>query len=242
MLNNTRGVIEKTKKDIDRAVTLFQFGTQIIFILYQGIILFTDSKIWYLHLALFIISLAFLVFDIVITRDIKRVKGTKFSIFRAREQRAELKELRTQKSRVERVKNYISHIIKALVIGTAIYAIVTAPDTVHPLSVIGATLMTVSWIVQALLEVAKHIVIARLDSFKEALAEDFEFVTRSIDKIKKIFGKEDAEKEPDARDEESSRLGKIASWLSDRISARSRKESEYVDVEGDTVDDVSDPK
>ena len=180
MFNNTKCIIERTKRDIENLVTLFQFGTQIIFILYQTVMLFTASNIWYLHLSLLIISLAFLIFDIIITKDIKRVKRTRLSIFRLKEHNAELKELRAQRGNVNRVKCYASHTIKALVLGTALFSIITAPDTVHPLSIIGTTVMTIAWLAQLVLEVAKRIFFGRLDAFKEALQADIEAITAPI--------------------------------------------------------------
>ena len=64
MLDYTRSVIDKTKKDFDTAVSTFQFGTQIAYIFYLIYVLFTRSSIWYLYLALLLVSAVFFIFDI----------------------------------------------------------------------------------------------------------------------------------------------------------------------------------
>ena len=74
MLDHTRAVYAKTKRDIDLALALFQFGTQILYITYLICVLLCGSNIWYLHLALLIISSAFLLFDLVTTSNIRSLK------------------------------------------------------------------------------------------------------------------------------------------------------------------------
>ena len=62
MFDYTRTLFNKTVKDVTTAFTIFHFGTQIIYIAYLFYLLFTPNNIWYLHLSLLVVSIAFFIF------------------------------------------------------------------------------------------------------------------------------------------------------------------------------------
>ena len=82
--------MNKTRNDVDTAITVFRFGTQIIYIAYLIYLLITMSSIWYLHLALFVISVAFLIFDLVTTNVISELRDAKKTLFSGKSRRVKL--------------------------------------------------------------------------------------------------------------------------------------------------------
>ena len=199
MLDYSRALFSKTKKEVELAYSLYNFGTQIIYIAYLIFMLCVPNPIWYLHLALLIISASFLVFDVVTTNEIKSIQNEKFSLFGILDRRRRLKEAKDLKRGVAKLKFYSSHAIKLIVLATAFYPIFTAPETVGVFSIMSATVMAMLWIVQILFEIFKAILKGRLDLIMEAVKADAEFVTKPINTVKntvkRFLGKE-VEEEP----------------------------------------------
>ena len=199
MLDYTRAIFDKTRKELNTALALFQFGTQAIYIAYLFYLVIAKNTIWYLHLALLLISIAFLVFDIVTTKNIRSIKNEKFSIFGKRKHNKKLALAKQKRKNVVRIKFYVSHVIKIFVLASAFYPIVVAPESVHPLSIMCTTAMVLLWIIQIVFEVLKLILEGRGELFMEALHADMEFVTKPVSNVKnafnKIMGREVAEEE-----------------------------------------------
>lgn len=248
MLDYTRAIINKTVKDVETAFTVFHFGTQILYIAYLAYLIFTKNKIWYLHLALLLISAAFLAYDIIATKNITELKKEKISIFKKRKHKARISQAKQQKARIQKIKFYLSHSIKLFVLASAFYPIIVMPDTVHPLSIMCTTVMVLLWILLVVFEVLKIMLEGRVDLFTEALQADVEFVTKPLslvkDTFKKIMRKEVEEKpEPtqdrlyldklvaSARDEKSAKKAeakatkseKLSSWLDGHLSKLTAK-------------------
>ena len=265
MFDYTKTIFNKTMKDFDLALTLYRFGTQIIYIAYLIYILFVPNNIWYLHLALLIISTAFFVFDIVTTKEIKALKREKISFFGKRKHNEKLARAKKRRSDVTRVKFYASHVIKLFVLASTFYPIIVAPNTVHPLSIMGTTVMVLLWIMQVILEVLRIVLEGRGEMFMEAFNADIEFVTKPVNSVKNTFKKiigHDVEEEEaptkqriyldklveSARAEKNNEKAaakaekseKISSWLDNQISKIPfmRKETSSTELEARNVIEV----
>lgn len=190
MFDYTRTLFNKTLKDVTTAFSIFHFGTQIIYIAYLGYLLLMPNNIWYLHLALLAISITFFVYDIVSSRGILAIKNEKPNRAGKRLHSRRLKLARQKKATVTKIKFYVSHSIKLFVLASALYPIIVAPDTVHPLSIMCTTVMVLLWILLVLFEIAKIMLEGRKDLFLEAMQADIEFVTKPVNAVKKFFGKD----------------------------------------------------
>lgn len=189
MLDYTKAIFSKTKKDLDTALTVFQFGTQIIYIVYLICILFTKSPIWYLYLALLVISVAFFVFDTVTRSGIKSLKDLGIPFFGTSERKEKLQRAKKKRSNIRKIKFYASHTLKLSVLASSLYPIIVSPYDVHPIHIICTTVMLLLWIMQIVLEILRMIFTGRLELFYEAMHADIEFVTKPVTGVKNVFKK-----------------------------------------------------
>lgn len=189
MLDYTRAIFNKTKKDLDAVLTVFQFGTQILYIIYLICILFTRSPIWYLYLTLLVISVAFLVFDTVTRSGIKSLKELGIPLFRTNEHKKRLQRTKKKRSNIRRIKFYSSHTLKLMVLASSLYPIIVSPYDVHPIHIICTTVMLLVWIMQIVLEILRLLFEGRLELFYEAMHADVEFITKPVNSVKNAFKK-----------------------------------------------------
>lgn len=187
MLDYTRAILHKTKKDLDVALTFFQFSTQILYIIYLICILFTKSPIWYLHLTLLVISVAFLVFDIVTRNGIKSLKELGIPLFRTNEHKKRLQRTKKKRSNIRRIKFYSSHTLKLMVLASSLYPIIVSPYDVHPIHIICTTVMLLIWIMQIIFEMLRLLFEGRLELFYEAVHADVEFISKPVTSVKNAF-------------------------------------------------------
>ena len=190
MFDYTKAIYRKTKKDLDLALSIFQFGTQVLYIAYLIYLVFSaNNSIWYLHLCLLIICIPFLIFDLITTKNIKEIKNEKISIFGKKRHKEKLSKARNKRKNVVRLKFYTSHTIKIFVLASSFYPIITSPSSVHPLSIMCTTVMVLLWILQIVFEVLKLVLEGRGELFMEALQADVEFVTKPANAVKNAFKK-----------------------------------------------------
>lgn len=256
MLDYTRAVFEKTRKELNTALTIFQFGTQTVYIAYLIYLLIVPNRIWYLHLSLLVISLAFFVFDIFTTRNIRAIKNEKFSFFGKRAHNEKLASAKRSRKNVAKIKFYVSHVIKIFVLASAFYPIIVSPDSVHPLSIMCTTAMVLLWIIQIVFEVLKLILEGRGELFMEALKADVEFVSKPVNAVKntfnKIMGRDVTPEEEPTKDRvyldrlveknksekiaekqtaRDNRKEKISAWLDKRFHKKDKRVEEPVEEE-----------
>ena len=187
MLDYTKAIFSKTKRDLDTALTFFQLGTQILYIVYLVCILFTQSKIWYLYLSLLIVSSAFFIFDIITRSGIKSLKELGIPIFGSNEHKEKLQRAKRKRSSIRKIKFYLSHTLKLLVLASSLYPIIASPYNVHPIHIICATVMMLLWIMQIVLEIMRLLFEGRLELFYEAMHADIEFITKPVNSVKNAF-------------------------------------------------------
>ena len=261
MLDYTRSILDKTKKDFEITLTLFQFGTQIAYILYLIYVLFTHSSIWYLYLALLVVSVIFFIFDVSSKRDVISLKEMTVRFWHRKKHKEALSHAKKKRKTIKQLKFYISHGLKMLVLASSLYPIITSPYSVHPINIIFTTIMALLWIVQIVLEAMKVMVNARMDMFSEALHADIELVTKPINAIKNKFkqltGKEIEEAEPSKHrakldeiveewreekaakkaEERAKRKEKLSDWLDSHLSKFNRSKNDDEDKDFVTVTD-----
>ena len=261
MFKYTKAIYTKTKRELETALRIFQLGTQVLYIAYLICALLARNSIWYLHLTLLIISLAFLAFDVVTHNNLSSVKKEKVSFFKRKTQNNKLKKIRKLRRNIKKWKFYISHLLKAFVLATAFYPIIVSPYSVHPLSVICTTVMAFTWIMQIVFEVLRLILEDRGEMFIEAIRADVEFITKPVNTVKntinKFFGKEvNEDEEPtdervyldnlvEKEEAQASDKGeKISEWLNSRISKFMKRSDsttdakEYIVISSDNDDDI----
>lgn len=189
MLDYTRAIMNKTRNDVDTAITVFRFGTQIIYIAYLIYLLITMSSIWYLHLALFVISVAFLIFDLVTTNVISELRDAKKTLFSGKSRRVKLYSAKQKRRTIKQIKFYVSHVLKLFVLAASLYPMIVSPDTVHPISIICITVMALTWIMLIVFEVFRMVLVGRMDIFIEAIHADMEIVSKPVNTVKNAFNK-----------------------------------------------------
>ena len=249
MTSYTKTLWEKTQADFEKALSIFQFGTQIIYILYLISSLFTANKIWVLQLSLLILSISFFVFDIIATRTINNLKNEKISIFGKKRHKKKVSEAKHQKRRIAKYKTYVSHIIKLFVLAYAFYPIIVYPDNVHPLSIMITTFMVIVWLLQTIFEILHFIVSTRISLFMKAIEADKETLAKPVnfvkDTVKKAFKKENdkpevtkereyldglvqtvrEEKAQKKAEVKAQRSEKLSSWLDSHLHKKGKKKA-----------------
>ena len=189
MFNYTKAFLKKTKNDLDTALTVFQFGTQILYIAYLIYLLSTLSNIWYLHLTLLVISTAFLVFDLITTNNIRSIRTSRFSIFGIWHRQEKIYRAKRKRNSIRKIKFCTSHVIKLLVLSSALYPIIAHPYSVHPFSIVCTTVMALVWILQIVFEVLRVMLEGKFDLFLEALHADGEIISKPVNAVKNTFRK-----------------------------------------------------
>ncbi len=189
MLDYTKAIFSKTKKDLDNALTFFQLGTQIMYIAYLVCILFTQSPIWYLYLSLLIVSCAFFVFDVITRSGIRSIRELGIPFFGNNEHKEKLNRAKKKRNNIRKIKFYSSHTLKLLVLASSLYPIIRFPYDVHPIHIICTTVMILLWIMQIVLEIMRIIFEGRLELFYEAMHADIEFITKPVNSVKNAFKK-----------------------------------------------------
>ena len=267
MFDYTRAIYEKTKKDLESALTVFQFGTQILYISYLTYLILTPNSIWYLHASLLAISVAFLVFDLITTNGIKAIREQRIHIFGKRMRNKRLAHAKKQRKGVKKIKFYTSHVIKLFVLSSTFYPIIVAPSTVHPLSIMCTTVMVLLWILQIVLEVLKLVLEGRGELFMEALNADIEFVTKPVNTVKNTFKKiigQETEESPAptkdriyldklvkaAKDEKTAKKAeakaarneKLSAWLDTKLSKFTSKQPVDLTVREDVQESTAEIK
>ena len=189
MLDYTKAILNKTRNDLDTAITLFRFGIQIIYIAYLMYLLITMSNIWYLHLTLLIISVAFLIFDLITVNVISEIKDTKASLFSGKKRRAKIFEVKRKRRTVRQIKFYVSHTLKLFVLAASLYPMIATPESVHPISIVCTTIMALMWLMLIVFEVLRMMLEGRMALFIEAMHADMEIVSKPVRTVKNAFHK-----------------------------------------------------
>lgn len=251
MFDYTKALYQKTLDDISairNAYKIFNICAQLLFIAYQIYILVIGNAIWYAHLSLLIVSVAFFVFDIVTSDSIKSITET---ISHKKERRSAIRALNKKRKLVSKIKKYVFYALKAFILGTSIYTIVVDPQSASVFSIVSTTVMTMILLADMAFAVIKRIVTDilenRINMFKEALKADVASpLNKAKDFFKKITGQESDEPAPskeqsflDKLVEQNKEAGKkkIAAWFEAHIQTKKSGDDEFITVSTDEDDE-----
>lgn len=254
MFDYTKSILLKTYNDLNLIMRLarsFNLLAQILFIAYQAYMTFSGSPIWYVHLALLIVTAAYFVFDMIMTHVISDALISAPSK-KVGSQLA--KDLKSTKHAFRKVKKLIAYSLNSVVITFAIITMAIYPEKATPFAIVSTTLMVVIILLDLLFELVVKVATDRTRLIVEALKID---AKAPIDKVKSTFRKwlrrEPAEEPEPSKDriyldnlvnerkaeaeakkaESSANVGdKITSWLDRQINklrARDTYETDFTD-------------
>jgi hypothetical protein len=126
---------------------------QVTMLGYLSYNLITSSGLWYINLALLLLTLAYFSFTIVV--QVKEVKKD------------------TQQT-VTRVVQWTRRILKLFPISVALYSLFLASSNLTPVALISPIIITVAWLLDVLINLVYLIIEARATLLLDCLAEDFE--------------------------------------------------------------------
>ncbi len=176
MLDYTKAAVKKTVDDFRRLDYLRNLVTQVVYIFYLVYALFAGAGYVWANAVLLGLSLAYLIFFLIVTTG--RVLQAKS---------------KTQKV-VAKVFTRCKQLIKLFTLGVMIYGIYATTTHVTALSVILSALLIVGWILQLVFEVVFKFFIGRAQFLLEGIEADYEQITKPAKTVgnffKKLAGKE----------------------------------------------------
>ena len=264
MLDYSRALYKKILADISfliKAYGVFDICMQLLFIAYQTYILLIGSKIWYIHLALLILSSFFFIFSCFITNAIKTITS---DVTHKKTKKQLIKNLKSKKKSIKQITTYVSFTLKAFIIITSVYTIASNQNDASIISIITTTLAVVALLLNILLKIATGIIEKKKNIITEALKADFAEPLVSIkDKFNKLIHKDieiqekpeptkerkyldglvqsiKDEKAAKKAEEKSQKSEKLSSWLDSHLSKITAKRGAKEADETETSEDNSD--
>lgn len=186
MFKNTRSFFNKITNEVELLKNFWIYGTQVAYILYQIYTLCTANSLWYAHLVLLIVSVAYFIFYSITVNS--EIEGSQ------KERKAQRKILKRRIRSTKKIYVYLKYVINAFILSISMYTIIVSPETVHPLNIILTSFLAVLLIVEVLLEIIVAFVKSRCDMFVEALKDDF---SAPVDAVKSIFKKKESSQDSD---------------------------------------------
>ena len=179
MLEYTKTVLNQTIDDIKKLGTVINFSTQSIYIAYLIYAICAPVGILYVNIPLLAVSLAYLVFSIVMER--KKQKKTDGKI----------------KSKAKDAYKIAKSIILIPTLINAIITLITLKNDNVTFSLLFTILMIFSYVMTILITVVTKIVERRFAMFMVAIKADFEPIANAYNNIRKFKGERVAEPEED---------------------------------------------
>ena len=176
MFKYTRAAISQIVDDVKKYCRFFKICSLIFTSTYFIYALISKTGFLAVNIILATLFITYSIFELItINKNIKYVKRF-----------------------VKRSYNWIKIILKAFTLASTIYGIYLTTTNVSPISIIIATLMTIVWVLQLLLEIVIEIIENKVDLLTHAYNQDItdikctlkKPITIVTDKIKKIRGKE----------------------------------------------------
>ena len=171
MLDYTKMAIKQTIADLKRTDYVRNIITQLVYIFYLVYTLIVRTGYFAFNIALLALSVAYLIFFLVMTSCGKSPEG----------------------KQVKRVTTGIfvwcKRLIKLFTLGLTIYGICTAVEHVSAVSVILAALMIVGWLLQIVFEVLIKILTNRVTLITDALEADIDNIIKPFKTVGNFFKK-----------------------------------------------------
>ena len=206
MLKYTRAVVNDAIKDLKFFLYIFSIITQFFYLAYITYVLIKGSGIFYLNIALGIISLAYLIFFLTVNEKNKKTKHVAY-VFR-------------------HTKTILKLCINAITLVVAVYGIYISASNVDAISLMLVILMIVFWCVQVVLEVIVFFFEHKKNMFLAGLQKDIEPLTNAVNVVgnvvRKVAGKEPVKKEPLPSRVEAY-LDKVLAWDKQRKEEDDKK-------------------
>ena len=180
MFDYTILTLRNTLNDIKRVYYVSTFATQILYIIYLIYAIIANTGILFTNICMLVLSVGYFIF-FILSLAVDGVKKNK-----------------RVKKQVKGYYKLIKHAIQLVVIAVSVYNLSQVSTESVTIPMLLCAVMIFSFIIQVLLEVMVAILTARFNLLKEALAADFEFITKPLgtagDFIKKLKGDAPAEK------------------------------------------------
>ena len=148
---HTKASIKLIVNELKSFSLIANFIAQLATIGYLSYNLITQSGLWYINLALLVLALSYFIFTLVCY--VKEVK----------------KEVQNE---VKLFLKWSKRVIKLFPIGVAIYSLFLAASNLTPIALISPIVITVTWLLDVLINILCLIVEARFSLILESLAED----------------------------------------------------------------------
>ena len=164
VLPKTARVIKKTADDIQSIVKLYKISENVAFVLcalYQLIMIIGGSDIWYLNLALLLLSLGHFAYKIIANNHIADIDESDAS---KKEKKIAKKKIKHHKKNVDTIYTLASISVRLCVIAASIYSIVIAPKIFN---IICTTLISAEIIVEIIIRILITLVQKRYDELCE---------------------------------------------------------------------------
>ncbi len=190
MLDYTKTVIQKIKSDFNALVALFQFATQIFYMLYLVYALLKGTGILWVNLVLLGLSVAFFAFSVCM----------KIGKFEPSKQ---------ANKRVKQVYTWSKRVIKLYPIGLMTYTVYATTQSVDTLSVILTALMIVGWVLGIVFELITYFLVSRFEFILEGVKADFEGFSKVGNFFKRLKGEEVKEPLPPTKQRR---------WLDEKVA------------------------
>ncbi len=171
MLDYTKTVIQKIKSDFNALVALFQFSTQIFYMLYLVYALIKNTGILWVNLLLLALSFAFFAFSVFMKLG-------------------KLEPNKQASKRIKQIYTWSKRIIKLYPIGLMTYTVYATTQSVDTLSVILTALMIVGWVLGIVFELITYFLVSRFEFILEGVKADFEGVSKVTNFFKRLKGEE----------------------------------------------------
>jgi hypothetical protein len=152
-LGHTKAAIKLIGNELKTFAFIANIIAQVTMLGYLSYNLITSSGLWYINLALLLLTLAYFSFTIVV--QVKEVKKD------------------TQQT-VTRVVQWTRRILKLFPISVALYSLFLASSNLTPVALISPIIITVAWLLDVLINLVYLIIEARATLLLDCLAEDFE--------------------------------------------------------------------
>ncbi len=179
MLDYTKAAVETIKKDFERLAFICGILTQMVYIAYMIYSIVTEKGIFYINLALLVLSCAYFSFYLY----------------------ANAQELKKKiKKRAARIFKRCKQLIKIFNLLVLIYGIWGATKNASPFTVLLLVFMVVGLLLDILLEIILRFFINRANLIMEGIKADYGTVTKPARSVgnffKKITGKEIPQENP----------------------------------------------
>ena len=152
MLGHTKAAIKIIGKEFKNIAFIANIITQLAMLGYLVYNLISSSGLWYINLALLVLSLSYFTFTIIChTQEIKK----------------------ETKKEVKAIHKWIKRVLKAFPISIAIYSLSLAASNLTPIALISPIIIAVGWLLDISINIIYLIIVSRIDLICEGLAADF---------------------------------------------------------------------